>query len=75
MRAASDRILVCAKSGCFGDSRRNRLHQTPNAKRCMFLSFPTSVRLFDALITDYRIVITDYWLNAAATGDAPPDVY
>ena len=31
--------------------------------------------LFDALITDYRIVITDYWLNAAATGDAPPDVY
>jgi hypothetical protein len=32
MRAASGRLLVCAKNqGCFRDSRR--LHQTPNAER------------------------------------------
>jgi hypothetical protein len=47
--------------GVLGDSRRYRLHQTPNAKRCTFLSLPTSVRLFDALITDYR---SDYRLLA-----------
>ena len=33
IRAASGRLLVCAKSGVFRDRRRYRLHQTPNGKR------------------------------------------
>jgi hypothetical protein len=49
--------------GCFGDSRRYRLHQDAQRETLYVQVFPTSARLFDALITDYRIVITDYWLS------------
>jgi hypothetical protein len=51
--------------------------QRPNAEHeTLYVPVLSDQRpLFDALITDYRIVITDYWLNAVSTADALPDVY
>src|SRR3982074_1358585 len=54
MRATSDRVLVCAKSGVsWGQSP---LPVAPDAEReTLYVQvFPTSARLFDTLITDYR---------------------
>src|ERR1700704_3526148 len=62
MRATSDRVLVCAKSGVsWGQSP---LPVAPDAEReTLYVQvFPTSARLFDTLITDYGSPISDYRL-------------